>query len=155
MMLVAFRINDTRVFSRVVRFFRGGDSGHVEAALPDALYRHLHLCVSASFMDGGVRGKAIDITNPYKWRVYQVREHDDPLVWLAKNNDTFGLLVSTLPTLSDDPEKKVCSEAIAELLPWLPDPPRTYDLVKLENAVKQRGEQVQWTGYAWVTRTGS
>jgi len=152
MILVAFRHSDTRAFPRIVRFFRGGDSGHVEAALP--LHGPLHMCVSASFMDRGVRGKAIDITDPAKWRVYRVHDHADPLAWLANNNrkkyDTLGLLVSTLPTVPDDPEKKVCSESVAEMLAWLPDPPRTYDLVKLENAVKQRGELVSWCNGQWV-----
>ena len=82
MILIAFRYNDPRLFARIVTAIRGGDSAHVEAAIP-AADGHLTLCVSASFLDGGVRGKVIDITNPRKWRVYRWDgEHEDLMAWL-------------------------------------------------------------------------
>ncbi len=70
MLLIAFRHSDQRLFARLVTFCRGGDSAHVEAAMPsdDA---QLSTCVSASFLDHGVRGKLIDITDAGKWRVYR------------------------------------------------------------------------------------
>ncbi len=88
MIRVAFRYDDTRLFARLVCFLRGGDSAHCEVAYrwpdcPEDVYSLLrgldvtplkgneHECVSASFLDGGVRSKVIDLPAS-KWRIYEV-----------------------------------------------------------------------------------
>ena len=136
MILIAFRHSNTRIFARTVTTLRGGDSAHVEAAVPlNVDGRAMHLCVSASFVDGGVRGKVIDIGNPDKWRVYRwTGRHLDPLVWLREHDkaqyDLRGLIGILAPPVGHDRTKRFCSEAVAEML-LLPDP-HTYDLVALE-----------------------
>lgn len=139
MILLAFRHSDRRLFARVVTALRGGDSAHVEAAIP---LQHTHLCVSASFLDGGVRGKVIDISDPAKWRVYRWDgEHLDPLQWLQAHDkaqyDLRGLLGILAPPVGHSRSRRFCSEAVAEIL-MLPDP-HTYDLVRLEQHLVHHG----------------
>jgi hypothetical protein len=143
--LIAFRHSDTRLFARVVTLLRGGDSAHCEVAIH---VQGVRLCVSASWLDGGVRGKVIDISNPDKWRVYRwTGQHIDPIDWLKVNHnaryDRRGLLGILLPTVGHNPTKKFCSEAAAEML-MLPHP-ETYDLVQLERFVmaSEHAERLQ------------
>jgi hypothetical protein len=155
MILIAFRHSDRRLFSRLVTRVRGGDSAHVESAIPSPDGR-LSLCVSSSFMDDGVRGKIIDLTDPHKWRVYRWDgDHADLMVWLRINlrvkYDTRGMLGIQWRDLGQNPGKKFCSEAVAEHI-GLPDP-HTYDLVDLEDYVKQRAEIVVWSGERWIDAT--
>ncbi len=153
-MYVAFRHSDRRIFARFVCAIRGGDSAHVEAALP--LLGPLHQCVSSSFIDGGARGKVIDITDPSKWRVYKIDDdyHLDPIEWLRKNYkvkyDLLGLVVSTIPVVRDNPNKKICSESVAEMIPTLIGDPRIYDLVRLEAELAYFCKRVEWKDGAWV-----
>ncbi len=156
MILIAFRHSDTRIFARTVTTLRGGDSAHVEAAVPlNVDGRAMHLCVSASFVDGGVRGKVIDIGDPNKWRVYRwTGPHIDPLVWLLANDgahyDLRGLLGILAPPVGHDRDKRFCSEAAAEML-MLPYP-ETYDLVQLERflAGSDHAQRVQWISGQWA-----
>jgi len=148
--LIAFRHSDTRPFARVVTTLRGGDSAHVEVAVPLDV-DGLHLCVSASFLDGGVRGKVIDISNPGKWRVYLWNgPHLDPLEWLRQHYgagyDLRGLVGILAPPVGHSRSKRFCSEAAAEMLN-LPDP-HTYDLVALERflANSEYSERVEMRG---------
>lgn len=145
MILIAFRHSDTRPFARLMTALRGGDSAHVEVALPVA---ELAMCVSASWLDGGVRGKMIDIRNPAKWRVYQWDgPHADTMQWLLANYgagyDIRGLLGILAPPVGHSRTKRFCSEAVAEML-GMPDP-HTYDLVRLERflANSQHAERMQ------------
>lgn len=136
MILIAFRHSDTSIFARTVTTLRGGDSAHCEVAVPlDVDGRAMHLCVSASFIDGGVRGKVIDIGNPDKWRVWRwTGPHLNPLEWLREHYgagyDLRGLCGILAPPVGHDRTKRFCSEGAAEML-MLPDP-HTYDLVALE-----------------------
>ncbi|MCE2658304.1 MAG: hypothetical protein LW854_08650 [Rubrivivax sp.] len=145
MILIAFRHSDTRPFARVVTLLRGGDSAHCEVAIP---VQGVHLCVSASWLDGGVRGKVIDISSADKWRVYRwTGPHIDPIDWLKSNKkaryDRRGLLGILLPPVGHNPGKKFCSEAAAEML-MLPYP-ATYDLGQLERFVmaSEHAERLQ------------
>ncbi len=152
MILIAFRHSDTRIFSRIVTGLRGGDSAHVESAIP-SLGDRLSLCVSSSFMDGGVRGKVIDLTDPHKWRVYQwTGEHADIMKWLRVHYkakyDKRGLIGILAPAVGHSRSRRFCSEAVAEHL-RLPDP-HTYDLVALENFLKPRADLVVWRNDQWV-----
>jgi hypothetical protein len=148
--LIAFRHSDTRPFARVVTALRGGDSAHVESAIPMG---ELSLCVSASFIDGGVRGKMIDLTNGEKWRVYKwTGQHADPIGWLRENYgagyDLRGLLGILAPRVGHSRRKRFCSESVAEhlMLPY----PDTYDLVRLEGFVKAHARRVEWHSNQWV-----
>jgi hypothetical protein len=154
--LIAFRHSDRRLFSRLVIWLRGGDSAHVESAIPSAPPSLLSFCVSASFLDGGVRGKAIDITSPDKWRVYAWNpgQSVDLMQWLGEHHkkryDLRGLFGIVLPRLGNDADKMFCSEAVAMHL-GLHDP-HTYDLVRLESAVADQAQRVVWSGANWHIR---
>lgn len=150
MILVAFRHSDSRPFARLVTLLRGGDCAHVETALPVG---GVTLCVSASFIDGGVRGKVIDIRNPAKWRVYRWDgAHLDPLDWLRANYhagyDLRGLVGILAPPVGHDRHKRFCSESVAEHLavPY----PHTYDLVQLESFISGRAPRVTWSDSGWA-----
>jgi hypothetical protein len=150
MILVAFRHNDTRIFARAVTRLRGGDSAHVESAIPMGA---LSLCVSASFIDGGVRGKMIDLRDPAKWRVYRWGgPHLDLLQWLEDHEDAQydlrGLLGILAPPIGHDRNKRFCSEAVAEHLRL--NYPDTYDLLRLERHVAERAPLVEWIVGQWV-----
>jgi hypothetical protein len=152
MILIAFRHGDDRLFSRLVTFFRGGDCAHVEAAIP-AEDGHLTLCVSSSFVDGGVRGKVIDITSPHKWRVYRWEAwHPELLEWLKPRMrvgyDLRGLAGIPAPRIGHDLDKMFCSEAVAHILGLID--PHTYDLVRLESHIAQAAPLVVWSGLSWV-----
>ena len=164
MILIAFRYNDPRLFARIVTAIRGGDSAHVEAAIP-AADGHLTLCVSASFLDGGVRGKVIDITNPHKWRVYRWDgDHADPMEWLKPRMkmgyDLRGLLGIVAEEIGHSKNKMFwrpfghvrhkmfCSEAGASIVKR-PDP-HTYDLVRFESEVASVSPIVVWSGLQWA-----
>lgn len=152
MILIAFRHSDKRLFARLVTLLRGGDSAHVESAIPDPDGR-LSLCISSSWLDGGVRGKVIDITDPHKWRVYAWEgEHVDLMDWLRKNMhrkyDKRGLLGILNPRIGQDPDKMFCSEAVAQHLGF--EYPHTYDLVALEDALRNVGAPaVAYSGVRW------
>lgn len=152
MILIAFRYNDPRLFSRIVTAVRGGDSAHVEAAIP-AADGHLTLCVSASFLDGGVRGKVIDITNPHKWRVYRWDgDHADPMEWLRPRMkmgyDLRGLLGIVAEEIGHSKSRMFCSEAVAHMLGN--ERPHRQDLNSLEAIVKRTSPLVVWSGLAWA-----
>lgn len=151
--LLGFRHSDSRLYARVVRWFRGGDTAHCEAGIPDAGGNRLSLCFSSSYTDGGVRGKIIDMSDPHKWRVYWwVNEYIDPMEWLRPHfNDGYDLLGCVgivAPRVGEDRGKKFCSEACAEIMK-LTDP-HTYDPVRLESHVRQHAKLVVWVGGKWV-----
>jgi hypothetical protein len=148
--LIAFRHSDSRLFARLVTLLRGGDSAHVESATP---LGQLAFCVSSSFIDGGVRGKAIDIQDPAKWRVYQWNgPHLDLQQWLETNYhsqyDLRGLLGILASRIGHSRSKRFCSESVAEhlMLPY----PETYDLVRLESYVKVHAARVVWRDGVWA-----
>lgn len=156
MILIAFRHSDKRIFARTVTTLRGGDSAHCEVAVPlDVDGRAMHLCVSASFLDGGVRGKVIDLSNAAKWRVYRwTGPHLDPLAWLREHDsahyDLRGLIGILAPPVGHDRTKRFCSEVIAELL-MLPEP-HSYDLVAIERFLRNSwaAERVELQAGQWV-----
>lgn len=102
MIRLCFRYNDTRLFARALCFFRGGDSAHVEVA--HRWVGDVYDCVSASWLDGGVRGKLI--TMPVsKWRVYEVPGSPDEVRRWLKEHDGEGFT-----------KMKHCCEVAADLL---------------------------------------
>lgn len=135
---VAFRYGDPRLFSRLVCLVRGSDSAHVEAAhrwVDDTAD-----CVSASFVDRGVRGKVITLS-PDKWRVYQTDVPPERATgWLAANDHKgYGwlrLLRFVVPVIRPNVGGPICTTAVGEIL-GLSDA-ECHDLRSLESAVRLR-----------------
>lgn len=138
----AFRYNDTRVFPRVVTLLRGGDSAHCEIAHAWAGQRHE--CVSSSFLDGGMRGKSIDMPAA-KWRIYELQAFLHPLDYLREFDDAgydvLGLLGILLPPLGHSPRRRFCSEVGAEIVGL--QQPHLFDLRTFESVCALLGSRVQ------------
>jgi hypothetical protein len=135
---VAFRYGDRRLFARLVCLVRGGDSAHVEAA--DHLAGDMHKCISASFVDKGVRPKDIWLTHK-KWRVYQTDiPAERAYAWLARNDHRgYGwlrLVRFLFPFFRPNVGGPICTIAVGEIL-GLPDA-ECHDLRSLESAVRLR-----------------
>lgn len=143
MIRVAFRYNDKRLFARAVCLLQGGDSAHCEVAW--AWAEQLHECVSASFLDGGVRAKSIEMPAD-KWRIYELSGSDLLVAdWLVAHRgqgyDVLGLLGFVFRRIKGWAKRWFCSEAAADML-GLPDPWR-YDLALLESVCRRFGTRVQ------------
>lgn len=140
--IVAFRYGDTRLFARTVCALRGGDSAHCEVATPAEPW--VYDCVSASFLDGGVRGKRMALP-PEKWRLYRMDARRDPADWLAAHEgqgyDVLGLAGIVLPPLWHSRTRWFCSEAAADILGLAPA--HIYDLRVLESVCARFGERLQ------------
>jgi len=135
---VAFRYGDTRLFSRLVCFFRGGDSAHVEAA--HRWVADMADCVSASFVDRGVRPKLIRL-DPLKWRVYQTDVPAERAPQWLRANDHKGygwlrLLRFVLPFVRPNVGGPICTTAVGEILGLIDA--ECHDLRSLESAVRLR-----------------
>lgn len=143
MIRVAFRYGDKRVFARFVCLLQGGDSAHCEVAW--SWSDLTHECVSSSFLDGGVRGKTINLP-PEKWRIYEMPgDYLKVVEWLKahyfEGYDTLGLLGFVLRRIKGWLRRWFCSEAAADML-GLPDPWR-YDLALLESVCRRFGNRIQ------------
>jgi len=140
---IAFRYNDSRLLSRLVCFVQGGDSAHCETAWQ--WEHHDHRCVSASWVDGGVRAKEIHMP-PEKWRIYEIPGSSQVvLAWAQANQlapyDYLGLFGFVIRRIKGWRNAWFCSEVAAELL-GLPDPHR-YDLALLESVCQRFGTRIQ------------
>lgn len=144
MIRVAFRYDDPRLFSRLVTWFRGGDSAHCEASHEwTGLW---HTCTSSSFIDEGVRQKRIYLS-PTKWRIYEIPDVSaaDVDAWFNLNHnkkyDVLGLVGFIWRRIKGSVNRLFCSEAVADIL-RLPSP-HLYDLEVLESVCKRLGRRVQ------------
>jgi hypothetical protein len=139
---IAFRFGDDRLFSRLVCWVRGGDSAHCEAA--ERLLGDMHACVSASFLDGGVRGKMIELPAS-KWRIYEVPAFHDMFRWEAAHRDSgydwVGLLGLVFAGIRHWHDAWFCSEVCAAILGL--DDPHRYDLMRLEEHCARVGKRIQ------------
>ena len=139
---ICFRYGDRRLFSRLVTFFRGGDSAHCEVSW--AWRGDQHYCASSSWVDGGVRSKVIEMAAD-KWRVYEVELSEDPLDWLdlyaGQGYDFLGLLGILWPRAGDSRTRWFCSEAAGYML-GLPEP-QLFDLRTLESVCMKIGKRIQ------------
>jgi hypothetical protein len=140
---VCFRHSDPRLFARVVGWWTHHDSAHCEAAWQWDGDRHA--CVSASFMDGGVRGKVIFMP-PEKWRIYEIAQPKAAVKdWFAANDgkryDVLGLFGFVWRRLKGWTNRLFCSEACAEIL-GLPEPWR-FDPASLEAVCARIGRRIQ------------
>ena len=138
----AFRYGDKRMFARLVTLVQGSDTAHCEAAW--AWDGDVHECVSSSWLDGGVRGKTIEMPAG-KWRIYEVDAAIDPLVYLSQHDgdgyDWLGLLGFVIRRIRGFGGRRFCSEAVAEIL-GLRDPWR-FDPATLEGVIAGIGRRVQ------------
>lgn len=143
MLRVAFRYNDPRPFARAVCWFRGGDSAHCEVSFQ--VESGQHTCVSASFLDGGVRCKTMPLP-PEKWRVYEL-DVEDLRAWAwfsanaGANYDILGLLGFIWRPVKGSAHRWFCSEAAAAIIGL--ENPEAYDLILLESVCKRFGRKVQ------------
>lgn len=143
MIRVAFRYGDSRLFARLVCLFQGGDSAHCEVSIRRVA--DVHECVSASWIDGGVRVKQMPLPAS-KWRIYRVDgAPETATAWAAKHSgapyDWLGLLgffVRRIPGFSN---AWFCSESAADIM-GLTDPHR-YDLALLESVCARYGVREQ------------
>ena len=139
---VCFRYGDRRLFARLVTLVQGSDTAHCEAAR--AWTGDVHECVSSSWLDGGVRGKTIEMPAG-KWRIYEVDAAIDPLVYLSQHDgdgyDWLGLVGFVIRRIRGFGSRRFCSEAVAEIL-GLRDPWR-FDPATLEAVVAGIGRRVQ------------
>lgn len=140
---IAFRYADTRLFARLVCWWRGGDSAHCEVVSHSWTNGH-HECISASWLDGGVRTKTMPLPAD-RWRIYEVEHTVDPVGWLELNNgagyDWLGLLSFVIARWRVSTTRWFCSEVAAHIM-GLPEPHR-YDLVTLESVCACYGRRVQ------------
>lgn len=120
-MQLAFYQGRKRLTNRLIADLTGGPFSHVELILQH-YPNGWALCVSASMMDGGVRVKLIKIGTP-DWVVMTLNidvSLEDAWAWFYQHSgakyDYAGALRYRLPFLKQNPKKKYCSEAIAEIL---------------------------------------
>jgi hypothetical protein len=128
-MKVAFYKAKTRLFNRLVSWWLRGPYSHCELVVwtnPQGL----SLCISSSYMDGGVRSKWIAL-DPDHWDLVPVvGSTARAMVWLAAQKDAGydvpGLLGFVWRRVEDDQAKWFCSEAVAAMLgfveAWRMDP---------------------------------
>lgn len=113
------------IYNRAVRWWTHSPYSHCELVFADGV------CGSASFMDGGVRFKAIDL-NPDHWDIVELPAALEPAAraWFQEHAgqpyDLPGNLHFLIGAVADDKGKWFCSESIAAALgfpePWRYDP---------------------------------
>jgi hypothetical protein len=113
------------IYNRLVRWWTRGIYSHCEIVFGNGL------CASASYMDGGVRFKQIDLAIA-KWDFIRVPDWMKPAAheWFARHvgekYDLMGNLHFVVAAVPDDKDKWCCSEAVAAALgieePWRFDP---------------------------------
>lgn len=136
-MQVAFYKGRVRFFNRFVAWYLRGPYSHCELVLgTDAA--GLSECVSASYLDGGVRTKRMQL-DPEHWDVVDVPGSTRwPRFWARVHAhdryDILGLLGFVWRRQTGAQERWFCSEAVAAML-RMPDPWR-YDPMTLCSALR-------------------
>lgn len=143
MIQVAFRFADSRLFARLVCLLQGGDSAHCEVVVRSVA--DVHECISASYLDGGVRSKTMPLPAA-KWRIYDVPgDPEGARAWLRKHEDQpydlLGLLGFVIRRVRGRGDAWFCSEAAAAML-GVRDPWR-YDVALLESVCAKLGTRTQ------------
>lgn len=118
-MQIAFYKGRKRLFNRLTAWWTNGPYSHCELVVDG-------LCWSSSFMDGGVRGKRIEL-NPDHWDLIEVdADVAAAIAWfearIGDDYDTLGLFGFLWRPWRDDTNRWFCSEALAAALgfsdPW-------------------------------------
>lgn len=130
MLEIAFYKGRTRLFDRLIQWWTRGPYSHCEVATHRS-GSGAAWCISASFLDKGVRGKWIYL-DPSRWDIVSVSSVDTAVAheWLAKHlgrrYDLAGLLGFIWRPHAGSRRKWFCSEACAAILglkePWRFDP---------------------------------
>lgn len=144
MLQVAFRYDDKRLLSRILAWWQHSDVSHCEVVAERS--GETGLCLSASWLDGGVRSKWIELA-PEKWRIYEL--DDDPSfarAWASTHEedgyDYLGLLGFVFRWARLGRKSRwFCSEACGAMLRVL-DPWR-YDVATLESLCAKIARRVQ------------
>lgn len=126
------------LYNRGVRFVTKGKYSHVEIVFENGL------SASSSFMDGGVRFKAIDY-NSQNWDFVTIDDKFSSAAWEwfseheGQKYDLIGNIHFLLPMIGDNRHKWSCSESIAESLgvpdSWRVHPNSLYGIVKTFYAI--------------------
>lgn len=118
-MQIAFYKGRRRLFNRLTAWWTNGPYSHCELIVEG-------VCWSSSFMDGGVRGKRMNL-NLEHWDVIEVAGNAaDAQQWFfnhfGDDYDVLGLVGFVWRPWRDNKDRWVCSEAIAAALgfvqPW-------------------------------------
>lgn len=137
MVKVAFYKGRKKLFNILTSWWLRGKYSHCELIVkenPDGSC----VCLSSSFMDGGVRKKNIYL-NPELWDIVEVQgDLDYALEWFNAHEgqpyDVLGLSGFVLRVLGQSKSRWFCSEAIAEMLKiensWRFDPCVLYFVLK-------------------------
>jgi hypothetical protein len=125
-MRIAFYKGRSRIFNRFVSWWTRGPYSHCEAVFDREVAPGLPICASSSFMDGGVRFKAIELAVDY-WDIIDVPAFDEERAraWFVDHigdaYDAVGLLSTSLP-IRDFDHRWFCNEAVGAaaglLEPW-------------------------------------
>lgn len=144
-MLIAFRYGDSRLIARLICWWQRSDVSHCEVVLDHQA--GVYVCVSASWLDGGVRSKTMELP-PERWRIYDVAG-GGPLTpfewtcWHAGAGYDWLALVGLMlrPASRGQRRRWICSEAALDML-GVPQPWR-YDVASTEAICRRFGERVQ------------
>lgn len=134
-MQVALYKSKKRLFNRLVCWWLKSPYSHCELVVSTDK-AGVSRCVSSSFMDGGIRTKFMQLDPDHwdivdvPWQVNQTRVY----AWAAAHEDdkydTWGLLGHVWRRGSGDRTKRVCAEAVAEMIglpeAWRFDPAVLY-----------------------------
>lgn len=132
-MQAAFYKGRTRLFNRVCSWWLRGPYSHCELIVGVDLQGR-SICASSSFMDGGVRIKAMHL-DPAHWDLVEVAgDSAKAWGWAADRDgdgyDLLGLAGFIARVLGHDKRRWFCSEAVAAMLgmpdPWRFDPCSLY-----------------------------
>ncbi|GAB3416604.1 hypothetical protein NX774_12265 [Massilia agilis] len=117
------------LYNRLVRWWCKSAYSHVELIFANGL------AASSSYMDGGVRFKAIDF-DPVRWDFVELPGYLEEAAWawyashLGQPYDLLGNLHFVVGGIGDDKRKWFCSESVAAALglpdPWRYDPATLY-----------------------------
>lgn len=140
-MRIAFRYDDRRPLSRLIAWWQRSDVSHCETIIAGS--SGAALCVSSSWVDGGVRVKSMPLPAD-RWRIYELPGGGPiaPDAWAethaGSGYDWLGLVgIYLRPATRGSRRRWICAEVCAELL-GLPEPWR-FDVAALEAICRRYG----------------
>lgn len=142
-MLIAFRYGDDRALARLLAWWQRSDVSHCEAVIRQ--HAGGGLCVSASWVDGGVRVAQIPMPAD-KWRIYDVPGGALPDQWAAGHvgdgYDWLALIgIYLRPATRGSRRRWYCAEVCAELLGLVES--WRWDVASLEAVCRRFGVRLQ------------
>lgn len=157
-MQVAFYKGRKRLFNRLVSWWLRGPYSHCELIIRTDEQGRAH-CLSSSFIDGGVRIKAM-LLDPAHWDVVPAPAHaerNDAYSWACRNAaagyDLLGLLGFVWRRQRGQDQRWFCSEAVADVLgfadPWRYDPCVLYSALTAATPRLRANAHPSFTTAAW------